>query len=1082
MVLLDDLKKAIADKRAVIVAGAGTTIAAVGPGTRHASWTGLIEHGLRRAHQLGKIKDKALNAALANLEADDMTLLLAAAEMVAHRLGQKDGDGEFAGWLRTTVGDLTVIDGAVPSALAHLHRHGVLIATTNYDSILCDACDSASVVLPTDSGKSLRWSRREDRGILHLHGHWERPESVVLGVQRYRETAQSPFQQFLQQVLAASASLVFVGCGGTLDDPNLGPLLDWIDTTLRGAEHRHYLLCRDGELASWRAKGWMRIVPLAFGPGHADLPGFLASLPPASGALASTGTGGNPAPSPLVTAVPRPTDNFVGRAGEVASVVAALLAGSHVAILGPGGIGKTGLTQHVGHDQRIMAAFPRRVFVRLEAAGTGADMALKIATALGLEAGPPPLERAVADLGRQPTLLILDNAETPWTPDPHGVGQVLAECGAVARILLSIRGRQCPQGLTWQRLELDRLGGADARALFLGLAGPQLATDALLPMVIGVADGVPLAIRLLAAQADGLADLRDLWARWQAEPAALLRLGRAANRETDFTTSVSLSLESPRLTPDGRRLLGLLGRLPDGLARSLRDDLLGQNAAAAATSLVQLALAREEKDRLRLLVPVREVVRARVTPSPADAAALHDAMIALAELGDQLGREDGQDAAARITVEFQNINSVLDMVLDDDGCQRAIDAIVSLAQFQRFSGAGTPELLERAVGRAQALNDTRRQARCIKSLGDIALARSDHDAARARYEDALPLYRRVGDVLGQANCIRSLGNIALRRSDHDAARARYEDALPLYQQVGDVLGQANCIRSLGDIALRRSDHDAARARYEDALPLYRRVGAVLGQANCIKSLGDIALERSDHDAARARYEDALPLYRRVGAVLGQANCIRSLGDIALRRSDHDAARARYEDALPLYRRVGAVRGEANCIRSLGDIALRRSDHDAARARYEDALPLYRRVGDVLGEANCIRSLGDIALRRSDHDAARARYEDALPLYQQVGDVLGEANCIQGLGDSLAREEQPEKARRHYQQALGLYERIPEPYSMGWASLRLSRMAGSESERRAHVAAARKAWEGLGDWGLRLIAEHLGPEADDAEVP
>ena len=144
-------------------------------------------------------------------------------------------------------------------------------------------------------------------------------------------------------------------------------------------------------------------------------------------------------------------------------------------------------------------------------------------------------------------------------------------------------------------------------------------------------------------------------------------------------------------------------------------------------------------------------------------------------------------------------------------------------------------------------------------------------------------------MLGEANCVFSLGDIALRRTEHETARVRYEEALPLYRRAGSVLGEANCIFSLGDIALERTEQETARARYVEALPLYRRAGSVLGEANCILGLGDIALDRAEREAAQARYEEALALYARIPEPYSIGGAERRLARIA----PDDATRLRH---------------------------------------------------------------------------------------------------------------------------------------------------------------------------------------------
>ena len=637
--------------------------------------------------------------------------------------------------------------------------------------------------------------------------------------------------------------------------------------------------------------------------------------------------GVEPANAPSLPA--RPTT--LGRDVELTELVDNLLAEPPrpTVILGAPGIGKTNLTVAALHQPTVAARYGiRRVFVRCEGSASAVATVTELAAVLGIPLAAGDVRTAcLRYLAEAPAVVCLDNAETPWEADTLRTEQLFAQLVSVAGLVVSLRGTERPAGLGWAPpLRPQPLDSQAASALFLSLAPPGFDGPGLSDLLDEMG-GVPLAIELLAYAAEG-EGLESLAGRWRTERVKLLRRGAADHRLLSVASSVEAAWTGPLMTEPARRLLSMLGRLPNGLAHSDIDHLMPGDGSAAAGVLRRRGLAFGEMGRLRTHPSVRHHVQTAHPPASPDweRVTAHYQLLSM-ELGPKVGGPGGAEAVGRVAAEAANLTTAVlgsGHVVD---AARGLDATHALRDVARFTAVDLGGLFGSALSLAEAAQDHGRLAQAQEDLADISLARSDHEGARARYKQALPLYRQVGNVLGEANCLLRLGDIALRRSDHEGARACYEQALPLYRQLGSVLGEANCIRRLGDIAQAQSDYEGARACYEQALPLYHQVGNVLGEANCILRLGDIAQARSDYEGARARYEEALPLHRQVGNVLGEANCIKGLGDIALARSDHMRARARYEQALPLYRQVGNVLGEANCILRLGDIALRRSDYE-----------------------------------------------------------------------------------------------------------------------------------------------------------
>lgn len=273
--LLDDLRSEIAKGHVLAIVGAGVSIGATG-GDAVASWAGLVKSGIDRCVEVAQpLPTRWAERVREELESGDLDDLLSAAEKISAKLGAPAG-GEYRRWLRETVGQLKIQDRSVIEALRDLE---IPLATTNYDGLLEEVTGRPPVTW-REGAKVERVIRGDEPGILHLHGYWDEPESVVLGLRSYGQILSDAHAQTVQRALRTTRSFLLVGCGEGLSDPNFGALLLWSRSVFAGSEYRHFRLCLDSEVVSIQAKHppEERIFVRGYGAHHKDLAPFLQSL------------------------------------------------------------------------------------------------------------------------------------------------------------------------------------------------------------------------------------------------------------------------------------------------------------------------------------------------------------------------------------------------------------------------------------------------------------------------------------------------------------------------------------------------------------------------------------------------------------------------------------------------------------------------------------------------------------------------------------------------------------------------------------------------------------------------------------
>ncbi|KIJ42436.1 hypothetical protein M422DRAFT_254532 [Sphaerobolus stellatus SS14] len=197
-----------------------------------------------------------------------------------------------------------------------------------------------------------------------------------------------------------------------------------------------------------------------------------------------------------------------------------------IAILDPGGMGKTTLALHFLHTGSVINAYPSQLFISCEGTNSLDELLLDIAEQVRIPSEQRKeylQDQILGALKKIPTIICLDNLETLWEPAAlrtitEGFLNHLSSIQTLG-LIVTIRGNQRPNEVTWPQpllKPLPTLKIESSLKIFEKIVGIQ--PDENVQGLLIEVEGIPLAITLISNLIRDEAESPEaLWSRWKKE-------------------------------------------------------------------------------------------------------------------------------------------------------------------------------------------------------------------------------------------------------------------------------------------------------------------------------------------------------------------------------------------------------------------------------------------------------------------------------------------------------------------------------------------------------------------------------------
>jgi hypothetical protein len=546
---------------------------------------------------------------------------------------------------------------------------------------------------------------------------------------------------------------------------------------------------------------------------------------------------------------------FFGRDAELAQIVQMITTNlgsrpARIAILGPGGYGKTTLAHAVLTVDVIRKHFgDARYFVPCESVTSSGALLTELGKTLGVvNSGSDALwSRILASLTSKDSIICFDNFESPW--DQHvetkqSVEELLSRVTELhhVTVLITMRGAERPARTQWTQpffKPLETLDHDAAKETWQAIAGNY---DEFSEKLIEAVDYVPLAIDLLShlsqVMPPGL-----LWKEWNSKQTRAVQTGQE-HRLSNLECSIQLSINSGRMKANlsAKNLLGVLCILPDGLhlkqLNKFDDMLVGLDITCCLQTLLQCSLIKPNEERYQPHPIVQHFCLNQNMVLSHHRTAVENFYITLA-LHDF--ERVSSDDHGEMVLEVNNTKATLLRLLNSNYEDESmlVNASITFTRFCYSIGDHSDKVISQAVEFVQRNSGARPLLiRSLHQLGVVYLQASNFEKAKGQLQEAekLCLFDPHANSQFYGRILIDIGDIHELQDALSDAETCYQKSLSIWKDRNDTYMEGFSYSKLGNLYRRLCRNDEAIMLYQNAIQCHEVAMPHLHREKTIKAL------------------------------------------------------------------------------------------------------------------------------------------------------------------------------------------------------------------------------------------------------